>query len=363
MAMNAVIERFAEQSPVTLMARVALQKALEPEWIDEVFEQESQRQYKRELLFSTTVELMATVAVGMRPSLNAAATACKDLPVSVQAVYDKIKGTEPALVRALVKGSAQQLRPVSSTMKPKQPALAEGFRIRIIDGSHLPSTEKRLKPLRGLRVGALPAQSLVVYDPEDDMVVDMIPWEDAHAQERAMTESLLERAQAGDLNIADRNFCTRRFLAGWHERECGFVVREHGSTPSPKTLGKRRRIGRIETGMVYEQKVWIEDNAGQPLVLRRVELDLDEPTEEGDTAIRMLTNLPKSGFTAQKVAQLYRRRWGIENMFQRLESVLKSEISSLGHPRAALLERMKSMRTNPPTVTEKSGDTPPGKCL
>jgi hypothetical protein len=148
---------------------------------------------------------------------------------------------------------------------------------------------------------------------------------------------LLERAQAGDLNIADRNFCTRRFLAGWHERECGFVVREHGSTPSPKTLGKRRRIGRIETGMVYEQKVWIEDNAGQPLVLRRVELDLDEPTEEGDTAIRMLTNLPKSGFTAQKVAQLYRRRWGIENMFQRLESVLKSEISSLGHPRAALL--------------------------
>jgi hypothetical protein len=32
MVMNAVVERFAEQSPVTLMARVALQKALEPQW-------------------------------------------------------------------------------------------------------------------------------------------------------------------------------------------------------------------------------------------------------------------------------------------------------------------------------------------
>jgi IS4 transposase len=34
---------------------------------------------------------------------------------------------------------------------------------------------------------------------------------------------------------------------------------------------------------------------------------------------------------------LYRRRWRIEGMFQRLESVLHSEIASLGHPRAALL--------------------------
>jgi hypothetical protein len=34
---------------------------------------------------------------------------------------------------------------------------------------------------------------------------------------------------------------------------------------------------------------------------------------------------------------LYRMRWRIEGMFQRLESVLNSEIRSLGQPRAALL--------------------------
>ena len=37
------------------------------------------------------------------------------------------------------------------------------------------------------------------------------------------------------------------------------------------------------------------------------------------------------------MAALYRKRWRIEGMFQRLESVLHSEIKSLGHPRAALL--------------------------
>jgi len=40
---------------------------------------------------------------------------------------------------------------------------------------------------------------------------------------------------------------------------------------------------------------------------------------------------------ATKLAQLYRRRWRIENLFQRLESVLHSEVRTLGHPRAALL--------------------------
>ncbi len=40
MVMDAVVQRFVEQSPVTVMARLALQRALEPGWIDALFEQE-----------------------------------------------------------------------------------------------------------------------------------------------------------------------------------------------------------------------------------------------------------------------------------------------------------------------------------
>ena len=337
MVMNAVVSRFAEHSPVTLMARLVLQKALEPEWLDDLFEQESQTQYTRELLFSTTVELMSLVAVGMRPSLHAAVKSCKDLPVSIQALYDKVRRTEPGTVQALVQASAQRLRSVLECMRPQSDVLVKGWRVKVVDGSHLPATEKRLKPLRGLRVGALPAQSLVIYDPTLDMVLDIIPSEDAHSQERALSEALLERAQAGDLMIADRNFCTRRLLAGWHEHECKFIVREHGSTPAPTALTEMRYIGRVDSGKVHEQRVSIAGNDGQPLSLRRIELHLDQATEEGDTIIGVLTNLPRALMPAQEVAQLYRRRWSIEHMFQRLESVLHSEIASLGHPRAALL--------------------------
>ena len=45
----------------------------------------------------------------------------------------------------------------------------------------------------------------------------------------------------------------------------------------------------------------------------------------------------RSALKAKRLAKLYRHRWRIENLFQRLESVLHSEVRTLGHPRAALL--------------------------
>ncbi len=65
-------------------------------------------------------------------------------------------------------------------------------------------------------------------------------------------------------------------------------------------------------------------------------MHLDESTEDGERVIRLLTNVPDS-FEPKTLAQLYRRRWRIENLFQRLESVLHSEVRTLGAPRAALL--------------------------
>lgn len=338
MVMDSVLDRFIKQSPTIVMARLALQKALEPAWINELFDRHRQTQYTRELLFSTTVEIMSVVAVGLRPSIHAAAqAAAASLPVSIAALYDKINHTEPALVRALVGGSAARLDPVVRPLREEPAATASGWRVRIVDGSHLRASDKRLKPLRGFRGAALPGQSLVVYDPDLGMIVDMMPCEDGHAQERSLMQPLLESATKGELWIADRNFSTRKILCGWHARGSAFIVREHGRNPNPSELERPRKMGRIDTGSVSEQTVRIEDEDGTTLDLRRIELQLKQATEDGDTIIRLLSNLPADEFSACDIAQLYRRRWKIEGMFQRLESVLNSEFPSLSHPRAALL--------------------------
>ncbi len=154
------------------MARLVLEQALPAGWADEVFEQHRQRQYARELLFSTVVELMTLVSLGLRPSLHAAARTMPTLPVSLGALYDKVNHTEPAILEALVRGSAERLAPVvaavgSGTSLP-------GWRVRILDGNHLPASEKRLAPLREHRGAALPGQALVVYDPDSGLVTDIV---------------------------------------------------------------------------------------------------------------------------------------------------------------------------------------------
>ena len=86
---------------------------------------------------------------------------------------------------------------------------------------------------------------------------------------------------------------------------------------------------------VREQAITLEDQPGTA-PWRRIELVLDAPTEDGDTTIRLWSNLP-SEIGAERIAALNRTRRRIEARFGRLESVLNSELAGLGHPRAALL--------------------------
>jgi IS4 transposase len=329
--LDELVERFEKVFPVSAMGRAVLEKAISPQWVDEVFETHRQRQYPRELLFSTVVGLMTLVSIGVRPSLHAAAKQAQSLKVSLTALYDKVKRSEPAVMRALVQGSWQRLEPVVRPMVVK-PVLP-GWQVRVIDGNHLPASEKRLAALRELRAAALPGHTLVVYDPDSTLVTDIVACEDAHAQERAVVEPLLGSAQPGQVWIADRNFCTRTILQGWHDAGACFVVREHAKHPRVIREEPWRACGRVDTGKVYEQAIVVEE--GQK-PWRRIKVCLDTHTTDGDTEIFLWSNLPAE-VGAGKIAGLYRTRWRIEGMFQRLESVLDSEIKTLGHPRAALL--------------------------
>lgn len=328
---RAVLERFEQHSPASVMARVALEQTFPAEWIDGVFETHRRYQYSRELLFSTVVELMTLVALGLRPSLHAAARQMENLPVSLTALYDKVNHTEPEILRALVRGSAERLAPVMTGLG--QEAILPGWTLRVLDGNHFPRSEKRIAPLRGHRGAALPAQALVVYDPDSGLALDMVAGEDAHQSERTLATLLLRSAGPGQVWIADRHFCTRTLLEGWAAAGACFIVREHTNHPRVAERGAWRDGGRVETGTVREQAITLE---GHTTPWRCIELTLDVPTEAGDDTIRMWSNLP-ADVDARQIARAYRRRWSVEGMFQRLESVLHSEIASLGQPRAALL--------------------------
>jgi hypothetical protein len=253
-------EGFVEHSPVSVMVRAGLERALDANRLNGLFERTAQTQYTRELLFSTLVRLMSEVVLGVSPSVHAAyQDASEPLKGSVTAVYDKLAGVEPEVSAELVRDSARNLSAGIEELAEPVPRLLDGYRVLILDGNHLSGTEHRIQQLRRLGAAALPGQALVVLDPALMLIVTVLAWEDAHDQERTLLEQIVSQVQPGDLRIADRNFCTTKFLFGIHRRGGCFLVRQQATTLHGQLLGKRKSRGRVPTGRVYEQSVRLEN--------------------------------------------------------------------------------------------------------
>lgn len=338
MGFGTVLERFLEETAVTAMLRATMEKAFSITAIDTLFADTAQQQREGELLFSTVVDLLSLTVFGIRRSVNAAYVAARDrVGVSVKSLYNKLNGVEIKVSRELVRQPTGQLRQIVRAMRMPCSTAFPGYRVKILDGNHLPSSEHRLAELRLIGSGPLPGQALCVLEPAEMLITDVFPCEDGHAQERQMLPQVLETVLPKDLWIDDRNFCTTGFLFGLQERGACFITRQHGSTLRYELLKKRKRIGRCETGMVYEQPMQIQHPDGRTLNIRRITIVLDQPTTNGDSEIHLLTNLPKRRFSSIVVAEGYRLRWTIENAFQELEQALQSEIRTLAYPKAALL--------------------------
>jgi hypothetical protein len=336
MLLGAIFDRFAAKSPVSVMVQGSLEFALHASKLDAIFDQHALNQYTRTLLFSSAVDLLTQVVCGVHQSVHSAFQACDEpLGVSITSVYNKLQGVEPAVAAELVRHCAERLGVVAEQAGGLLPEWIPGYQVRLLDGNHLASTQHRLKETHLSTSGPLPGLALVVLDPRRMMATDVFPCQDAHAQERSLLDRVLRRAREREVYVADRNFCTRGFLLGLLLRGAFFAIREHGNF-SWSGAGKARSRGRIEGARVRQQRVCVEGEGGETYYFRRVVLELDEPTKDGDVEVAVLTNLPEEAADARGVGRLYRRRWTIEGAFQDLACALNSEIDTLCYPKAAL---------------------------
>jgi hypothetical protein len=337
--LDAIFKPFVEQSPICVMAVAAVRRLLGNDRLDRLFERARVGQYIRELMFPDLFDLMAAVVSGSRRSVHHAYQG-SGLGVSVVAVYDKLKGIEPSVCQALVRETAAEVATLMAEMDAtaghagrREPVLP-GYRTKVLDGNCIAATEHRIKPLRTTSAGPLPGKSLVVLDADRRVIRDLFTCPDGHAQERAILPQVYATVERGDLWVADRNFCTAEFLAELSARGACLLIRRHGNM-AVRPTGDRVRVGRCDTGVVYEQPVVVTTPGGAELHLRKVEVELDHPTRDGDPVLTVLTNLPPS-VDAVTVADLYRGRWAIETAFQELAAHFNSEINTLGYPGAAL---------------------------
>ena len=118
MYLDAVLNRFVQKSPVTVMTRACLEHALDPDALNALFERHAECQYTKSLLFSSLVDLMGLVVCRIQPAVSAAYRAmAEDLPVTLTAVYEKLNGTE-ASVRACLREDLPKV-PMHGTRRQK----------------------------------------------------------------------------------------------------------------------------------------------------------------------------------------------------------------------------------------------------
>jgi Transposase DDE domain len=335
MWMDEVFERFCEKSPFSVMARAALEHLFADPFLDEVFEGHAQAQYTKDLAFSAVASLLTQVVLRCRPSVRNAYLRRGGVGATLKCVYEKLQRVEPAVCEALVRHTADRAGEVLARWPlALRPDPVPGLRLRVLDGNYLAGTQRRLKALRGDGAAALPGMSVVMRDDRTGLLARLASREDAYTNERALCGELLGWAEPGDLVVADRNFCFLDYLSGLAGKGAYFVVRHHEQVALTE-LTEPRYVGRTETGEVYEQEVEIGPR-GRRRKLRCVIVRRFEPTEEGDTEVRLLSNVPPEKADAVTLAGVYLRRWKVENAFQELTEQLRCEVDTLGYPRAAL---------------------------
>lgn len=337
MLLDTIFAPFVKERPICVMARAVLERLLDAQRLDDLFACTAERQYTRELMFSSMVQMMSEVVLGVHPSVHAAYKANPEtIGVSTTALYNKLDRVETGVSAALVRDSAELAEPVVKALGASHPRWIPGYQIKVLDGNHLSATEHRLNELRGTWAAPLPGQALVVLDQQRMLITDVILREDGHAQERSLIPQVLDLVEADQLWIEERNFCTLGLMFGMARRGAAFVVRQHGQLQG-ELQGRAKRTGTTRSGPVYEQAMQVQDPAtGETMRIRRITIKLKVPTRDGDTELHILSNVPSGRGTAAQLARVYGKRWSIETAFFEITTTLMCEINTLGYPKAAL---------------------------
>jgi hypothetical protein len=150
--LGAVFERFVEKSPISIMVRASLERGLGADRLDLWSERTAQKQYTRDLLFSSVYDMMSQVVFCVPPSVPAAYQAQQDdRATSLVSVSNKLNNLETHTAAELVRYSAREFPPLIAHMGGERASWLAGSRVKIVDGNGLEASEHRLKELRQAR--------------------------------------------------------------------------------------------------------------------------------------------------------------------------------------------------------------------
>ena len=119
LCLSELLQRFVERRPVPVMLRSILERCVQAERLDAWFDQVSEGQYTRHLLFSTVFDRVTQVVFRQQCSVHAAyQNQMEHIGISVNSIYNKLNALEPPISAELVRNSAAQSAALIDQMQP-----------------------------------------------------------------------------------------------------------------------------------------------------------------------------------------------------------------------------------------------------
>ena len=265
-------------------------------------------------------------------------------PVDGSNFYRKLARTPPGLGRALLRECSARL----AGLMPEGAGVAlpgcfGGFEVVAGDGKKIKNAAKRLKPTRGFSGKLLGAKALVAMPLRSGLAVAMSDSLDGEANDVPLVPELLPQVRAvvpgPILWLADRQFGdlhVPRLLTG-REGDRFLLRLRKGLTFTPDPAAPAR-VTRDEHGREVLDELGVLGKGKDALRVRRVTLRRADAAGGDDDVVLVTDLLDRREFDAEDLLKLYRRRWGVEQMFQQV-----TETFSLSHltgctPRAVLFQ-------------------------
>ena len=328
-----VFLKFATESPLTVMVRVMLENIFPADQFDQLFPDEAEKLFLKESLFSAIVDLLSSVGQIQSKIHSTFQNPHNELKTALNSFYRKILRIKPSDSTEWVRKTAERLDPVIRKMGRVLPYSLSGYSVRSVTGIDFSAANKHPKTSRYSKCKNLPSQNTVLLDPNLMLVVDMVLHGKDVAQGDDLLRALLKMVQLQEVWVTNHIFDNMSFEFGIEKQLAFFLMRQNQSNLLWMPAGRRRLQGQIDLGTVFEQKIHIINSDGNRLPARRITIELENRTPDGQLDLHILTNLPKR-FQCLKLSEFCHRQWTMECAFQELAVVLQNEVETAGYPGA-----------------------------
>jgi len=340
--MDAFERELMRRSPLAACVLEVCDHVFDDQLLNKIWSEHRGRCYQDVLRFDRLLRLMRDALIrhaGSAHKLFLELESRGEQPIDESNFYRKLSRTPVQLSRALLREGTQRLAALMPGPVVTLPACFDGFEVIASDGKKIKNATKRLKPTRGYEGKLIGAKALVALDVRSGLALAMSDSLDGLTNDVPLVPELMEQLRQiiprPILSILDRQFDDVRTLSHLSARPGdSFLVRmKQFQTPftvesSVETTDAEGRRVLDEIGLLGKGK--------RAMRVRRI--TLFRQGEEEDDVVLLTDLLDRSLYTAADLLELYRHRWGIEQVFQQV-----TETFSLTHligcaPKAVLLQ-------------------------